>query len=152
MISWLLGGSTALGLAGVVVLAIFIARQAERNRHDLREQVDLVKQLVAATTALDAHVQVLNEKEDELTRERAAQKELSDALDRATEELAQTGTTSSALASLRASLDRLRKLSEAAAVPAPASDDDTDRLHGSFATADREPRGPGGPPRTGRPG
>lgn len=145
MIEWLLGGSTALGLAGVVALAVFIARQAERNRHDLREQVDLVEQLVAATTALDAHVQVLNEKEDELARERAAYKELSDALDRATDELAKSGTTSGALASVRASLDRLRKLSEVSAAPAATGDEDTDRVHGPAAEADLKPRGAGSP-------
>lgn len=144
MIGWLLGGTTALGLAGILTLAIYIARQARNNRTDLLEVNKLVSALAderISKAALEHSMgdlnEVLGDVQDELARERAASQELQRSLSTAYEEMAKSGTASGAVLALRGALDRLSNMSPVPSVAAHPDDHGAGGVHGTTPSDDR---------------
>ncbi len=145
MIEWILGGSSAIAVVGVVTLGIYIARQASNHRSDLREQVRLVSVLAderIAKAALERAMGDLNEVLDsvqsELARARDQSASLQKSLSEAFEEMAKSGTASGAVHALRGALDRLSKMSAVPTAIDAEGSEDTDRLHGPAAADDSE--------------
>ena len=144
-LAWILGSTTAIGVGGVVVLAIYMARQASNARSDLRELSRLTSSLADERIARAAHENTIGDLNDavesltgDLAREREASASLRDSLNRAFEEMAKSGTADGAVHALRGALDRLSKLSAMPSSRATTDREGVEAVHGAAAPAGGE--------------
>jgi hypothetical protein len=120
--TWLIGllaGTSALGTAGVIGLAIWIIKMSKDSRDDLRELIKVQEELHEQLRAYDELQRasedlqaVLREKEDELERERAAR------------QIEPPRSSGDPAADIRDAVRRLSKLSEVPGAAPPKDSDD----------------------------
>jgi chromosome segregation ATPase len=139
---WLLGSSTAVGVAGVVVLAYYMVRMARNNRADLQELNQLTRDFadtVRDQDKLRRHIEdlddALSNRTNERDRERTARRATETLLESALEDLARRPDATGAVASIRRDL---RRLSEVLSDPERATPTENRRggeaVHGETVT------------------
>jgi len=141
---WLLGGASVGGIAGVVILGVYMARMAGSNRSDLRELVQSTKDLAAARRdndgykrAVESLENALEETERGLARSGVALKVAEEALSSARSRLVATGDPVAIAADINASLGRLSKMSAVPNSPSAAGGEGADLVHGSSTDGSR---------------
>ena len=114
---WILGSSTAIGIAGVVMLAYYMVRMASNNRSDLLALNGSIHAITKITRDNDGYKRVvedlndaLSNRTDERDRERAARVATEELLESALEDMANRLDAAGAVASIRRDLRRLSEV------------------------------------------
>lgn len=128
---WLLGGVTATGIAGVVVLGIYLAKMAGDNRNDLHLLIQSEKDLANARRDIFAHATAIEDRDnaiqslqEQIVHERAANEAARDALASARKRLAARGDASSVAHDLNSALSRLSEMSAVSSAGTTEGGDD----------------------------